>query len=151
MLNIISLLLDALNVTFHVFAHFSIFFKSAAKIVTGALHYSSRIKLERELGWEPFQIRADFLGLTLFKKITMGQTRPLLKKCMTDPDDGNYITRNKGGLKRHPFKSVNLRQSFFPYYTILWNNIPERKIYDFDQFKKSLKNRLKPKKYKFYA
>ena len=35
---------------------------TAAKIVTGALHLSSRQQLEKELGWETIQQRIDILS-----------------------------------------------------------------------------------------
>ena len=41
----------------------------AAKIVTGAYHYTSREKLNTELGWETIEKRADILGLNIFQKI----------------------------------------------------------------------------------
>ena len=46
----------------------------AAKIVTGALHWSSAIKLNIDLGWESLEKRFEFLGLTLFHKIRCYQT-----------------------------------------------------------------------------
>ena len=39
----------------------------AGKLVTGALHLTSRDKLNVELGWENFQTRIKFLGLSLFQ------------------------------------------------------------------------------------
>ena len=42
---------------------------SAAKLVSSTMHYTSRVKLEKELGWESMKDRADYLGLTLFHKI----------------------------------------------------------------------------------
>jgi hypothetical protein len=41
----------------------------AAKVVTGALHYTSREKLNQELGWESTQKRIEFLGISIFNKI----------------------------------------------------------------------------------
>ena len=41
----------------------------AAKLVTGALHFTSQDKLNTELGWESIKTRIDFLGLCLFQKI----------------------------------------------------------------------------------
>ena len=41
----------------------------AGKIVSGALHLSSKEKLNQELGWESIKTRIDFLGLSLFHKI----------------------------------------------------------------------------------
>ena len=40
----------------------------AAKLVTGALHLTSREKLKTELGWETIKKRSDFLGLSIFHK-----------------------------------------------------------------------------------
>ena len=40
----------------------------AAKLVTGALHFTNKEKLNSELGWENFQTRINFLGLSLFQK-----------------------------------------------------------------------------------
>ena len=54
----------------------------AAKLCTGALHFSSQIKLEADLGWESLHTRAEFLGLCLFKKIHLYETRPLVRSCM---------------------------------------------------------------------
>ena len=47
----------------------------AAKIVTGALHYSSREKLNNELGWENIKTTIDFLGLSIFHKIHVQEKR----------------------------------------------------------------------------
>ena len=41
----------------------------AAKLVTGALHFSNREKLNSELGWETIQKRSEILGLNIFHKI----------------------------------------------------------------------------------
>ena len=41
----------------------------AAKVVTGALHYTSKEKLNIELGWETITNRYNILGLSLFRKI----------------------------------------------------------------------------------
>ena len=38
----------------------------AAKLVTGALHFTSRDKLNNELGWENMQNRINFLGLSFY-------------------------------------------------------------------------------------
>ena len=54
----------------------------AAKLCTGAMHYTSQSKLEQDLGWESISDRANFLGLCLFQKIHLGFTRPLIKNCM---------------------------------------------------------------------
>ena len=38
----------------------------AAKLVTGALHLTSKDKLNAELGWESFNERGDLLSLNIF-------------------------------------------------------------------------------------
>ena len=123
----------------------------AAKIVTGALHYSSQVKLEIELGWETLQTRSDFLGLTLLQKISIGQTRPLIKKCMPEYYYNPHDTRIKGYYRKYKYQGMQHKQSFFPFYSQLWNIIPERSENDFALFKTKLKERLKPKKLKFYS
>ena len=75
----------------------------AGKLVSGALHYTNREKLNEELGWENFQTRIKFLGLTLFQKIHLHQTRPLVRKCMTEIDyERKYLTRSKVGYGPYP-------------------------------------------------
>ena len=39
----------------------------AAKLVTGAMHHTSKEKHTCELGWESIKKRTDFLGLSLFQ------------------------------------------------------------------------------------
>ena len=58
----------------------------AAKLVTGALHFTSRDKLNIELGWETIKKRIEFLGLSLFQKIHLKETRPLIGNCLTKLD-----------------------------------------------------------------
>ena len=75
----------------------------AAKLVTGTLHFSSREKLNIELGWESIQKRIEFLGLSLFQKIHLYETRPLIRKCMTNLDtEKKYYMRSKGGYTPYP-------------------------------------------------
>ena len=70
----------------------------AAKLVTGTLHFTSKDKLNVELGWESIKKRIDFLGLCLFQKIRLHLTRPLVRKCMPKVDWNNDTrTRSKGG------------------------------------------------------
>ena len=116
----------------------------SAKVVTGALYDTSRVKLELELGWEPLKARFDFLGLNLFQQIAAGRTRPLIRNCMTVINLTNVNTRTTSGLRRHKYLSVNQDRSFFPYFTLLWNKAPEKGTHDFDNFKNELQLRLKP-------
>ena len=66
----------------------------SAKVVTGALHFTSRIKLDQDLGWESLAERYELFGLSLFHKIAHNNVRPLLRslpdmefvKKFTQPD-----------------------------------------------------------------
>ena len=92
----------------------------AAKLVTGAFHFTNKEKLNTELGWETFQQRIKFLGLSLFHKIHLFATRPLIRNCMTKVDyNKTYLTRSKGGYLPYPFYSHKFKNSFFPYVTNL--------------------------------
>ena len=67
-------------------------------MVTGALHFSSKDKLNVELGWESIQKLIEFLGLSLFHKIHLRETRPLIRQCMSKLDyEKRYEMRSKGG------------------------------------------------------
>ena len=52
----------------------------AGKLASGALHFSSKVKINLEMGWEEISSRARYLGLCLFQKIHLNLTRPLVKK-----------------------------------------------------------------------
>ena len=87
----------------------------AAKLVSGALHYTSKVKLEYELGWESFKSRSEILGLSMFYKTHHCLTRPLVRKCMTDHDNNLYNLRNNGHKRLlHPNLSIKYKKSFFP-------------------------------------
>ena len=94
----------------------------AAKLVTGALKYTSKIKLFNELGWESLQTRYDCLGLSLFHKIHLGNTQPLIKTFM--PDIQPKIHNNCVSLYYKPFTLHNKQfaLSFYPYFTKKLNN-----------------------------
>ena len=97
---------------------------SAAKLVTGALHHTSREKLNIELGWENMKTRIQFLGLSIFQKIHVHETRPLVRSCMSKLDtQKQYLTRSKGGYLPYPNYGVEYLNSYFPYTSKLWNNL----------------------------
>ena len=66
----------------------------AAKLCTGALHFTSQEKLEANLGWESLSTRADFLGLCQFQKFHLHESRPLILNCMPEINFARN-TRNK--------------------------------------------------------
>ena len=93
---------------------------NAGKIVCGALHFTSRDKLNKELGWENFQTRIKFLGLCLFQKIHLHETRPLVRKCLSDMDYAKkYLTRSKVGYSSYPNFGIKYKNSYFPFMTKL--------------------------------
>ena len=97
--------------------------------------------------------RGDFLGLNLFHKIHLHETRPLVRKCMPKLDfEKKHETRSKGGYI--PFKNTGnkFKTSFFPHISGLWNNLPKNvQCKDKDDFKIYTKNEFKPTKYKHFS
>ena len=93
---------------------------TAAKIVSGALHLTSKERLYEELGWETIQSRTEFLGLSLFHKIVQNQTRPLIRDCLP-PRSVNHETLRSGGFINFPYKGLKFANSFFPFFTKRYN------------------------------
>ena len=124
----------------------------AAKLVTGAMHHTSKEKLNCELGWESIKKRTDFLGLSLFQKIHLHETRPLIRSCLTRLDrEKRQITRSKGGYLPFPNFGAKFQNSFFPYISKLWNNLDTcTKTLSLIDFKSKLKDKLKPDKIKHF-
>ena len=120
--------------------------------MSGALHYTSADKLNTELGWESIKTRAEFLGLCIFHKIHLNETRPLIRQCMPDINYENRL-RSQGSYKSFPYISVKYSNSFFPHFTKRWNDLPRsiRNKQDMTSFKSELKLILKPQKYKHFS
>ena len=125
----------------------------AAKLVTGALHFTNRDKLNSELGWENFKTRIDFLGLSLFQKIHLHETRPLIRHCISHLDyEKKYLTRSKVGYSPYPNFGQKFKNSFFPYMTNLWNNLDVSiQLLAQPNFKDKMKEKLKPKRFKHFS
>ena len=125
----------------------------AGKIVSGALHYTSKDKLNLELGWESLIDRGNLLSLNIFHKIHRHETRPLIRTCMPKLDiDRQNFTRSKGGYIPFKFKNDKFNSSFFPNTLKLWNNLTKTIQYkDVDEFKLCIKNEIKPKRYKHFS
>ena len=98
----------------------------ASKLVTGSLNFTSRDRLNEELGWESIRKRIDYLGLNIFHKIHVRETRPLLTKCLTKWDwQKHHYLRSKGGYLPYPNNGFRFSNSFFPYISKIWNNLPK--------------------------
>ena len=125
----------------------------AAKLCTGALHFSNKDKLNSELGWESLATRAEFLGLSLFHKIHLHETRPLVRKCMPEIETKVTKTRFKNFYRNFPPNGSNFSKSFFPHFTKSWNNLEtsHQTEPDLSLFKEKLKLHLKPKRHKHFS
>ena len=125
----------------------------AAKIVSGALHLTSREKLNGELGWESIFERGNFLSLNIFQKIHLHETRPLIRNCMPKINlENNHNLRNRSGYVPFGYKGVKFNSSFFPNTTKLWNKLPKNiQCQNLQDFKKSTKTLFRPPKYKHFS
>ena len=125
----------------------------AGKIVTGAYHFTSKDKLNSELGWETILKRGDILSLNIFHKIHLHETRPLIRTCMPKLDIENTCkTRSKGGYIPFKYKCENFNNSFFPSTVKLWNSLPKTiQLKDQIEFKLCTKQELKPPRYKHFS
>ena len=96
--------------------------------------------------------RIDYLGLNIFHKIHVRETRPLLTKCLTKWDwQKHHYLRSKGGYLPYPNNGFWFSNSFFPYISKIWNNLPKStQSLSLDDFKTELKTSLKPKRSRHY-
>ena len=124
----------------------------SATVVTGALHFSSRIKLDNDLGWESLSARYEFLGLSTFYKIAHNSVRPLIRTFLPQPIVKTYNTRSNDDYKNFPRPNEKFYKSFFPHFTRSWNNLAVdlRNTMNIDEFKEKLKLIIKPKKIRHY-
>ena len=98
---------------------------NAARLVTSTLPYTRKEKLFVELGWETIEDRSYILGISLFHKTLKQATRPLARIMLPKfTNTKMYNTRSTKTLKPFPFKSVKYSNSFFPYFTKKYNNLP---------------------------
>ena len=116
----------------------------AARLVTGALPFTSQVKLEKDLAWPSLSERADFLSLTVFHKITLNLTRPLIKRCMPSIRYNTTNTRSSVPYNPFPYKHEFFSKTFFPYTTKLYNKLPHsiRNERDLIEFKSRLKTTI---------
>ena len=125
----------------------------AAKLCTGTLHLTSQTSLEKDLGWESINDRVSFLGLSLFHKVHLNQTRPLIKTAMPKAKTmGMTRLSNSYNYETFPPMLKTFSDSYFPFFTKKWNDLPQnlKSEGDLDQFKLNLKIHLKPKKQKHF-
>ena len=92
-----------------------------ATLISGALHITSQLRLEQDLSLESIENRAKFLGLSIFHKIHLGLSRPLIKSCMPEINTNN--TRSAGLYKKPRYLSQKYNNSFFPLFSDFWSKL----------------------------
>ena len=124
----------------------------SAKVVSGALHFTSRIKLDNDLGWESLADRYELLGLSLFHRIAHNNVRPLIRSLLPKTKEKKYNTRSNDEYENFPRPNEKYYKSFFPHFTRSWNNLDKAIRDDQDNlnFKDNLKLKLKPPKHRHY-
>ena len=98
-------------------------------------------------------VRHDCLGLSLFHKLHLNLTRPLVRTFMPDINHHLLNTRHKLEYRLFPYRNKLYSNSFFPYFTKKWIATPQflRQEADMGVYKSQLKLQYKPTKYKFYS
>merc|ERR1711928_186613 len=86
----------------------------SAKVVSGALHFTSRIKLDNDLGWESLAERYELLGLSLFHKIAHNNVRPLLRSLLPKTKEKRYNTRSNDEYENFPRPNESSTTPSFP-------------------------------------
>ena len=77
------------------------------------MHFTNKDKLNSELGWETIMERGKILGLNMFQKIHLHETRPLIRKCMTKLDfEKKILTMSRGGYIPHYNYGKQFKMSF---------------------------------------
>ena len=124
----------------------------SAKVVTGALHFTSRIKLDNDLGWESLSLRYEFLGLSLFHKIAHDKVRPLIRTLLPKVKEKIHNTRSNDEYENFKRPNEKYFNSFFPHFTRAWNNLEKlvRDDQDHHNFKEIMKGKIKPPRYRHF-
>ena len=77
------------------------------------MHYTSKDNLNSVLGWETILERGNFLGLNIFHKIHLHETRPLIRKCMPKLDFEKKLKQDqREGIFPSKIMQTNLRPHF---------------------------------------
>ena len=124
----------------------------AARMATMAMKFTSKEKIFSDLGWESIENRIKYLSLSLFHKIHIHGTRPLIRSCMPPINQYQNFTRSNKYYNTFTQKDTTFRNSFFPKISNLWNDLPsELRNKDMIDFKTELGWLLKPPKIRLYC
>ena len=124
----------------------------AARMATMAMKFTSKEKIFKDLGWESIENRIKYLSLTLFHKIHIHETRPLIRSCMPPINQYQNFTRSNRYYNTYTQKDATFCNSFFPKISNLWNDLPsELRHKGMIDFKTELGWLLKPPKIRLYC
>ena len=115
----------------------------AAKICTGALRHTSRVKLLQELGWPTLANRRKYFKLVLFYKMHHKLTPSYLSDLLPPTFPGRVL-RHTGNIRRAKCRTQRMENSFVPDAIKQWNNLPSdiRDSISLQVFKSKLKKTL---------
>ena len=124
----------------------------SAKLVTGALHFTSRMKLDNDLDWESLSDRYELFGFSLFHRIAHNNVQPLLISFLPKVKDKKYNTRSNDKYENFPRPNEKYLRSFLPHFSRSWNNLAQKLCDDQDHlsFIENHKIKQKPPKYRHY-
>ena len=97
----------------------------SARLVTGALPYTSRVKLDADLGLEDLCTRYKMLGLYMFHKIVHNNVRPLIRSIMPPLVNNICNTRSNDIYKNFPRVNEKYYNLYIPHFTREWNCLDE--------------------------
>ena len=119
----------------------------AARVCTGAMYNTSKVKLLNELGWETLSERRKYFKLIMFHKIVHNYVPSYLVNSIPVNIVSTYTPYNLRDQNkiRPPRTRTNLyKKSFYPSTVALWNELPSSTATSphAEQFKKALRTQL---------
>ena len=124
----------------------------SAKLVTGALHFTSRIKLDNDWTGKVFPTDMNCLDFHFFHRIAHNNVQPLLISFLPKVKDKKYNTRSNDKYENFPRPNEKYLRSFLPHFSRSWNNLAQKLCDDQDHlsFIENHKIKQKPPKYRHY-
>ena len=115
----------------------------AARICTGALRHTSRVKLLSELGWSKLSTRRQYFKLIMFYK-NFHKLCPTYLSDLVPTVERTLTLRNSSNVRQLKCRTNRYSTSFLPSTISLWNNLPLdlRNATPISKFKLHLKQTL---------
>ena len=100
--------------------------RRAALICTGAYKHTEHVKLLHELGWPDLKSRRRYHILCTYFKLIKSQAPKYVTDLLPQPIANltNYNLRTQTNLRIPRMKLQSSKNSFIPFATGLWNNLP---------------------------